>query len=108
MATRTRVTTAAPPPSEVVSDWTIDTAYRVVQEAVTNAIRHAGPAPIATKQAAPIPPNAVNARPFAYCEEGADKKKLRRKNDRKGRRRSKEAGGRRAGACGEFPLGFGG
>jgi polyisoprenoid-binding protein YceI len=31
MATATRVTTVAPPQSEVVSDWTIDTAYSVVQ-----------------------------------------------------------------------------
>ena len=31
MPTATRVTTATPPQSEVVSDWTIDTAYSVVQ-----------------------------------------------------------------------------
>ncbi len=34
MATATRVTTAAPPQSEVASHWRVDTAYRVVQFAV--------------------------------------------------------------------------
>jgi polyisoprenoid-binding protein YceI len=34
MATATHVTPAAPPQSEVVSDWTIDTGYSVVQFAV--------------------------------------------------------------------------
>jgi polyisoprenoid-binding protein YceI len=34
MVTETRVTTAAPPQSEVASHWTIDTRYSVVQFAV--------------------------------------------------------------------------